>query len=212
MEIQSNIEVVSANSIKLNDNNPRIIKDDKYRKLVKSLKTLPIMLFKRPVIIDEDRIIIGGNMRYRAAKEAGMTTIPIERFTRADAQANNQMAKQLDVNYIDKTYEEQREEMIIKDNVSGGEWDWDIISSNYDTALLDEWGIDLPTGWGVEESNTETNDKPQDKDSLAIVVVAYNDINDLDQITDLYNLDCIDMTDNIKEQISSQRKMYVFKK
>ena len=130
--------------IKPNLNNPRTIKDDNYKKLVKSLKVLPIMLNKRPLLIDIDNIIIGGNMRYRAAVEAGIKEVPIERFTLEDAIENNKLARVLDPNYIDKTYEEQREEMIIKDNVSGGDWDWDSLANEWDTNLLQEWGLDLP--------------------------------------------------------------------
>jgi hypothetical protein len=132
--------------IKPNPNNPRIIKDDKFKKLVQSLKSFPVMLSKRPIEIDENSIIIGGNMRYKAAKEAGMKEVPVDRFTREDAKENNRLARLLDSEYKDKTYEEQCQEFIIKDNVSGGEWDWDALANGWDAAELDAWGLELPTG------------------------------------------------------------------
>jgi DNA modification methylase len=156
---------LKVSEIKNNPNNPRIIRDDKFKKLVKSLKELPIMLEKRPVIIDENNVIIGGNMRHKAAKEAGLKEIPIERFTRDDAERNNIEAKKLDPNYIEKTYEEQVREMVIKDNVSGGEWDWDILANEWDQDELDDWGLDLPADWAeepeiVEDEAPEVSDEP----------------------------------------------------
>ena len=138
--------------IKLNPNNPRVIKDDKFAKLVNSLKELPIMLNKRPVLLDEDNIIIGGNMRFRAAKEAGMKEVPIEIFTKEDAKKNNIIAKELDSSYTDKTYEEQRQEMIIKDNVSGGEWNWNTLANEWDNVKLEEWGLNV---WTSTEINLD---------------------------------------------------------
>jgi 16S rRNA G966 N2-methylase RsmD len=121
-----------------NSKNPRFIKDDKFKKLVKSLKDFPVMTEYREVILDENNVIIGGNMRYKAAIEAGWQEIPTKIFTRADAERNNELTKQ------DKSYEEYVEELVIKDNVSGGEWDWDMLANRWDTDLLDEWGLDLP--------------------------------------------------------------------
>lgn len=159
MIISKNIMKLNISEIKPNPDNPRLIKDDKFKKLVTSLSVLPIMLKKRPVLIDEANMIIGGNMRYKAAIEAGLKEIPIERFTREDADENNKIAKKLDANYIDKTYEEQCEEMIIKDNSSGGEWDWDVLANEWDTEQLDDWGLDLPTQFGDEE--VEEDEAPE---------------------------------------------------
>lgn len=201
---------LKISEIRNNPNNPRLIKDDKFKKLVKSLKELPIMLDKRPIIIDENNVIIGGNMRHKAAKEAGLKEVPIERFTRDDAERNNIEAKKLNPDYIDKSYEKQCEEMIIKDNVSGGEWDWDILANEWDGAELDGWGLDLPSDWATDDA--EPAPAEDEVDMSAIVVVAYDDINDLDKITDLYELESIDMPNNVKEKITGQRKVYVFKK
>lgn len=136
---------LKINEIKNNPNNPRTIRDDKFKKLVQSLKDFPIMAKKlRKVVVDEDNVILGGNMRFKAIKEAGLKEVHVEYFTREDAEENNRLAKELDPAYVDKTYEEQCREFIIKDNVSGGEWDWDILANEWDTEDLEYWGADIP--------------------------------------------------------------------
>jgi ParB-like chromosome segregation protein Spo0J len=103
------MQKVKINKIKVNPNNPRFIKDDKFKNLVKSIKEFPEMLSLRPVVVNKDMIILGGNMRFKAAKEAGLKEIPI-------LIANN-------------ITQEQEREFLIKDNTSGGEWDWDILAN-----------------------------------------------------------------------------------
>ena len=106
-----------------NGSNPRIIKSGKFKKLVKSIKDFPQMLELRPIIVNEDMKILGGNMRYKACVEAGLEEVPIL------------VAKGLT--------EEQENEFIIKDNVGYGEWDWDILSNEWNTVELAEWGLDV---------------------------------------------------------------------
>ena len=115
---------IKISEIKLNPNNPRLIKDDKFAKLVKSVKEFPEMLDIRPIVVNSDMIILGGNMRFRAAKEAGMKELPV-------IIANN-------------LTEEQQREFLIKDNVSGGEWDWDMLANEWEQEQLEEWGLDVP--------------------------------------------------------------------
>jgi hypothetical protein len=109
--------------IKLNPNNPRIIKDDKFKKLVQSIKDFPEMLDIRPIVVNKEGIILGGNMRFKACIEAGIKEPPYK--------------------VVDLT-EEQQKEFLIKDNVSGGEWDWDALASEWDVEQLDSWGLDMP--------------------------------------------------------------------
>jgi ParB-like chromosome segregation protein Spo0J len=109
--------------VKLNPNNPRIIKDDNFKKLVQSIKDFPEMLDIRPIVVNADMVILGGNMRFKACKEAGLKEVPII--------------------VADNLTEEQQREFLIKDNVSGGEWDWSLLSE-WDTEQLEEWGLDLP--------------------------------------------------------------------
>lgn len=108
--------------IKPNPNNPRLIKDDKFKKLCQSIKDFPEMLELRPIVVNKDHIILGGNMRYKAAKEIGLKEIP--------------------VTIADLTPEQERE-FLIKDNVSGGEWDWELLANEWDSEELEEWGVDL---------------------------------------------------------------------
>ena len=125
---------VAIREIKPNTNNPRIIKDDKFKKLVKSIKEFPEMLELRPIVVDSDMIVLGGNMRLKACIAAGLTEVPIL--------------------VADQLTEEQKKEFIVKDNVGFGEWDWDILANEWDADLLEEWGLDVPSideFTGVEE-------------------------------------------------------------
>ena len=115
---------VKIGIIKPNPNNPRIIKDEKFKKLVQSIKDFPEMLEIRPIVVNNDNIVLGGNMRLRACKEAGLKDVYVIK--------------------ADQLTEEQQREFIIKDNVSGGEWDWDLIANEWDAEQLDEWGLDIP--------------------------------------------------------------------
>lgn len=146
--------------LRLNPTNPRYIKDDKFKSLVKSLKELPVMTELREVIVDENNVIIGGNMRYRAALEAGWTEIPTKIFTHDLAKRNNELTGQ------NKTYEEYVKEIIVKDNISGGDWDWDLLSEQYEKEELEEWGMDVDK-WGedevVEDEVPEVTENPVSK-------------------------------------------------
>jgi len=126
---------VKINSIKTNPKNPRLIKDDKFRKLVNSIKEFPQMLELRPIVVDENNIILGGNMRHKACIEAGLKEVYIVQ------------AKDLT--------ELQKDEFIVKDNVGFGEWDWDILANEWDTEKLTDWGLDLPLDVSVQELEAE---------------------------------------------------------
>jgi hypothetical protein len=115
---------VKISEVKVNPNNPRLIKDDKFAKLVQSIKDLPQMLEIRPIVVNTDMVVLGGNMRLKACKEAGLKEVPII--------------------IADNLTEDQQREFLIKDNVSGGEWDWNMIQSEWDTNELAEWGLDVP--------------------------------------------------------------------
>tara|TARA_B100001093_G_scaffold519824_1_gene610748 strand:- start:1794 stop:2321 length:528 start_codon:yes stop_codon:yes gene_type:complete len=123
---------VKIHELKSNSDNPRIIKNDKFTKLVKSIKEFPEMLELRPIVVDENKIILGGNMRYKACIEAGLKEIPIKIATGLNDQ--------------------QKQEFIVKDNVNFGEWDWDILGNDWNTKELSEWGLDV---WQNEDDNYE---------------------------------------------------------
>lgn len=114
---------VKISTVKTNANNPRLIKDDKFKKLVSSIKEFPEMLEIRPIVVDKDNIVLGGNMRLRACQEAGLKEVYIVK--------------------ADKLTEKQQREFIIKDNVGFGEWDWDDIANNWDSDEIEKWGFDV---------------------------------------------------------------------
>jgi DNA modification methylase len=124
------ITKVAINEVKVNPNNPRLIKDDKFKKLVQSVKDFPEMLDIRPIVVNADMVVLGGNMRLKACKEAGLKEVPII--------------------MADKLTEDQQREFLIKDNVSGGEWDWDILANEWEVEQLEEWGLDIPVNFEVE--------------------------------------------------------------
>ena len=125
--------------IKPNPNNPRIIKDNKFKQLVKSIQDFPQMLELRPIVIDENNMVLGGNMRLKACIEAGLIDVPVK-------QAND-------------LTESQKKEFIIKDNVGFGEHNWDELANDWDVDLLTEWGLDIPNfdAEGFSDKNKELN-------------------------------------------------------
>tara|TARA_R100000655_G_scaffold107005_1_gene156887 strand:+ start:232 stop:843 length:612 start_codon:yes stop_codon:yes gene_type:complete len=115
---------IKSYKIQGNPNNPRIIKNDKYRKLVQSIKDFPEMLKLRPIVVDENMMILGGNMRWKASRDAGLKDVWID--------------------IAEGLTDEKKEEFIVKDNVNFGEWDWDMVANQWETGKLKEWGVDLP--------------------------------------------------------------------
>lgn len=136
-------EIIKIDFIKVNPNNPRLIKDDKFKKLVKSIKEFPEMLNIRPIVVNKDMIVLGGNMRLKACKEAGLKEVPII--------------------IADNLTEEQQREFLIKDNVSGGEWDWEVLANEWNSEELEAWGLDIPVFEIEEEEEKEQNKKLSDR-------------------------------------------------
>jgi hypothetical protein len=118
------VDKVKISEVKTNPKNPRLIKDDKFKKLVKSIQDFPQMLELRPIVVDENNIVLGGNMRLKACKEAGLKEVYIVK--------------------ADNLTEQQKDEFIVKDNVGFGEWDWDILANEWDAGKLDDWGLEIP--------------------------------------------------------------------
>jgi len=160
---------IKISEIKLNPNNPRLIKDDKFEKLVKSIKDFPEMLDIRPIVVNSDMVILGGNMRFKACKESGLKEVPII--------------------VADNLTEEQQREFLIKDNVSGGEWDWALLNE-WDTEQLEEWGLDLPAEF-VTELEAEDDDFEAPEGGIETDIV----LGDLFEIGE-HRLLCGDSTDS----------------
>jgi ParB-like chromosome segregation protein Spo0J len=118
------MEKINIQQVKENPDNPRSIQKHKFTKLVNSIKEFPEMLKLRPIVVDDNNVVLGGNMRLKASIEAGLTEVWIEKAS-------------------DLTPEQQKE-FIIKDNSSFGDWDWDVLANEWDTEKLNDWGLDLP--------------------------------------------------------------------
>ena len=130
------VKKVNVSEVKENPDNPRYIRDSKFKKLVKSIKEFPEMLEKRPIVGDENMVVLGGNMRLKACKSAGLFEVWIDKA----------------VGWTDK----QKREFVVKDNVGFGEWDWDILANDWDSSQVEEWGLDV---W---QDPIEEDDLPED--------------------------------------------------
>jgi len=141
---------MKLSKLKGNPNNPRIIKDDKFKKLVKSINDFPKMMALRPIVVDENFIVQGGNMRLKALQEIGFKDIPDEW-----------------VKQVSDLNEDEKKQFIIKDNVGFGEWDWDDLANNWDAEQLTEWGLDIPNF----EPSQNIDIEDEEKQSFKIEVI-----------------------------------------
>jgi hypothetical protein len=165
-----NIQVVKIKDIKSNPNNPRVIKDDKFHKLCESIKAFPKMLELRPIVVNDDMIVLGGNMRLKALKHLGLTEAPV-------------------IKASDLTEDQQRQ-FIIKDNAGFGEWDWDMLANEWDVQELESWGIDVPA-FAETELEAEEDDFEIPEEGIETDIV----IGDLFEIGE-HRLLCGDSTDS----------------
>jgi len=165
------VQVIDINKIQGNRENPRVIKDDKFKKLVRSIEEFPEMLYLRPIVVNKDMVILGGNMRHKAAKDAGLKEIPII------------IAENLD--------EAKEREFIIKDNVGFGEWDWDALANLWEPDELYDWGLDLPLDFETVEEAEALEDDFEVNDDIETDIV----IGDLFEIGE-HRLLCGDSMDS----------------
>jgi ParB-like chromosome segregation protein Spo0J len=147
-------EVIKITEVKPNPNNPRVIKDDKFDKLVASIKEFPKMLEIRPIVVNDDMIVLGGNMRLKACKAAGLKEVHV-------------------IKASELTEDEQRQ-FIIKDNVSGGEWDWDMLANEWDVGQLEEWGLDVPINLETEEQKDLSDEL---KETFEVIITCKDEKN-----------------------------------
>ena len=146
------IEIIDIKKIKENASNPRFITDDKFAKLVKSIKAFPKMLELRPIVVNADMVVLGGNMRLKACLEAGLKKVPV-------------------INAADLT-EDQQSEFIIKDNVGFGQWDWDVLANEWKDEQLEDWGMDvIKHDWDDLDFIEEEQETPNvDSNKLVIII------------------------------------------
>ena len=175
---------VKISEVKSNPNNPRIIKDDKFQKLVKSIKEFPEMLNIRPIVVNADMVVLGGNMRLKACKEAGIKEVAIIK--------------------ADDLTDEQQKQFIIKDNVGFGEWDWEDLANNWDAEQLNDWGLDIPDfkpevleaeedDFAVPDGGIETDIVLGDLFEIGEHRLLCGDSTDSDQVAKLMNGEKADM-------------------
>jgi ParB-like chromosome segregation protein Spo0J len=145
-----NIEWVKTKDIIPNTENPRIIKDDKFKKLVQSIKEFPEMLEIRPIVVNNEMMILGGNMRLKAIQEIGIKEVPIIK--------------------AENLTEQQQREFLIKDNVGFGEWDWDALANDWDPEELNQWGLDVPLLLDGVEPDDLTDDAKNNPPMIKITL------------------------------------------
>jgi len=179
-------QLISIKEIKLNDKNPRIIKDDRFKKLVKSIQEFPEMLEKRPIIVDEEMVVLGGNMRLRACIAAGLKEV-----------------------WIDQAIgwsEEKKKEFTIKDNIGFGEWDFDLLANEWDQEKLIDWGFE-EFDLGIETNLEAVEDNFEMADQIQTDIV----LGDLFEIGQ-HRLLCGDSTDieQVKKLMNGEKADMVF--
>ena len=180
------MQIVKISEVKPNPKNPRVIKDGKFQKLVKSIQEFPDMLNKRPLIVftdvDGKYVVLGGNMRLKALNELKFKEIPVI--------------------VADEWTEEQKAEFLIKDNVGFGEWDWDSLANEWDVEKLEEWGLDLPIDLSVAEELEAEEDNYEIPNEINTDIV----IGDLFEIGE-HRLLCGDSTDidNVELLMNGQK-------
>ncbi|MCQ2058688.1 MAG: hypothetical protein MJY71_02525 [Bacteroidaceae bacterium] len=180
-------EIVNLSQIQVNGANPRIIKDEKFEKLINSILALPKMLTLRPIVVDETFVALGGNMRYRALTaiaDLDDNELSERLASNSDVQKKTQAEQDALLNYwlrwkdkptapvirASELTEDEQREFIIKDNVGFGEWDWDALANDWDNEELDRWGVDVWTDTDAEDNTVETHEDDFDEDTDAIEV------------------------------------------
>lgn len=169
------IQRIRVANLKPNPNNPRIIKDEKFAKLVESIRNFPEMLEARPIVVNKDMVVLGGNMRLKALIDAGLTEAPVE--------------------IVDWDAEKQAQ-FVIKDNVSFGDWDWDNLANEWETTDLETWGLDFPF-WKQAESQVQSVNELDEwvgmpefesKDAGFKMVIAFENETDREQFANTYKI------------------------
>ena len=145
---------IQVSNLKKHPENPRLIKDEKFKKLVKSLEEFPEMLEVRPIVVNNEMVVLGGNMRLEAAKSIGYTEVPVV--------------------MTDFTLEQQNEFMI-KDNASFGDWDYDMLSNEWDNSALNDWGLDVWNGDYTPDFSDSAVSEADVKNAKARLEGAFNE-------------------------------------
>ena len=168
---------VKLYKIKGNPRNPRIIKDNKFKKLVKSIKEFPEMLEKRPIIVDENLMVLGGNMRLKASAEAGL--------------------KEVWIDVAEGWTQEQKDEFVVKDNVNFGEWDWAMLANEWDSTEIKDWGLDVWQNYDDNVNKVNSGDENSEwvgmpefesKEDTLKIIVHFENENDRNEFAEEHKL------------------------
>ena len=160
---------MKLSEIKPNPNNPRVLRDERFAKLKQSIQEFPKMMALRPMVVDSEGFILGGNMRYRALQDLGFKEIPNDWVKRAE-----------------ELTEDEKQRFIIADNVGFGDWDWDALGNDWEAEQLTDWGLEIP-GW-VAAGEGEENEG-ENKYTQKIDTPVYEPKNEKPKIEELYNAD-----------------------
>lgn len=159
--------------IKLNKDNPRFIKDHEFEKLKESISEFPKMMELRPIVVDDNNVILGGNMRYRALQELGYKDIPDSWVRKAS-----------------ELTEEEKKRFIIADNVSHEQWDWDILANDWGNVQLSEWGLFIPEYYNTEIDDVpDVNIKGEIKDTTDYIVISFDNKDQRDEFKNALKMD-----------------------
>jgi hypothetical protein len=184
------IQKIEITKVKENPSNPRFIRDDKFDKLVQSIKSFPQMLDLRPIVVNEDMVVLGGNMRLKACIAAGLTQVAIIKAS--------------------ELTEEQQKEFVIKDNSSFGEWDWDVLVNEWPVDDLSDWGLDIPKSYFDDdvEPQFDTSDLGNKLDSYINAkikqVVLYFDTQQYEDVVNFLDGICK------QEDLESNTEAFIF--
>ena len=155
---------MKLSELKTNPDNPRTITDKKLQLLKNSIKEFERMMEARPIVVDENGIVLGGNMRALSLQKLGYIDIP-----------DNW------VFVMDGLTEEQKREFVIKDNAGFGEWDWDKIRSDWADLPLGDWGLDVPE-MEIEAKELELEDiLGEESNKPAVIKITFKDVEQLQQ-------------------------------
>jgi len=180
-------QIVNINQVRGNKNNPRVIKDERFKKLIESIKFFPEMLWKRNLVVESNEkgfTVLGGNQRLRAINE--IFKMPRHELQEQIAGVNNEKtilafydSKQIPITLCDDWTLEQKREFIVRDNIDFGQWDMDKLSTEYEMEELDDWGLErIDYGQGMTEdelANFIESDNKQNENSYSVVLKYYSE-------------------------------------
>lgn len=188
------MQIVNINQVRGNKNNPRVIKDERFKKLVESIKFFPEMLWKRCLVVESNEkgfTVLGGNQRLRAINE--IFKMPRHELQEQIAGVNNEKiilafydSKQIPITLCDDWTLEQKREFIVRDNIDFGSWDMDKLSSEYDLEELEDWGLE-PLGVNNNGIQQDIEEVDEFSESINFIVKCQN-LSELEELKNKFGI------------------------